>query len=182
MRGFVAIIVVLLLSNPTELEGQETLEDSEFPSEPSLAWPIVGGAGMGLAGWVAGGFVGVAAASDCYDEFCGLQAFIYGAAAGGTVGLALGTHLGNRNRGLFPANVAAGAAVWLASLGLFHALGHDLGNEAAAAVWVIEPVAQFVTTLAVERAVGRARERRYAPRLSIRPRRNGLLVGVELVI
>jgi hypothetical protein len=176
-----SVVVVALLLPFGNLRAQDLTQSREFPEEPSLTWPILEGALVGLGGWVAGGVVGATSAGDsCGHEFCELEGFIYGAAAGGTVGLALGTHLGNRRRGSFPLDVLSGAAVWFASLGVYHAMGHDLGETASAAVWVVEPVAQFITTVVVERATGRARDRRHAPQLSVIPRRDGVAIGVSL--
>ena len=172
MRGFTFVVAVVLLMPFAILHAQELPPNREFPEEPSLTWPVVGGALLGLGGWVAGGIIGVAAQGDCYELDC-LGGFILGAAAGGTVGVALGTHLGNRRRGSFPLDVLSGAAVWGASLGAFYLVGHDLDEPASVAVWIIEPILQFVTTVAVERATGRARSRRQGPQVSVIPQRDG---------
>jgi len=174
----VAIAVPQILFS--SLQAQVAAEDREFPEEPSLTWPVLGGALLGLGGWVVGGVVGAAIGTPCDHDFCELEGFIYGAAVGGTVGLALGTHLGNRRRGNFALDVLTGGAVWFASLGAYHALGGDLGEKDAAAVWVLEPIVQFVATVAVDRAVGRAREKRRRAQLLVIPSLDGFSVGLSL--
>jgi hypothetical protein len=180
MRGVAAVVAVVLLISFSGIRAQDLKSNHEFPEEPTLTWPVLGGALVGLGSWVAGGIVGASIGTNCDHDFCELEGFIYGAAAGGTLGLALGTHVGNRRRGNFALNVLTGGAVWFASLGAYHALGADLGEEDAAAVWVVEPIAQFIATVVVERAVGRAREERHVPRLSVIPRLDGVAVGLSL--
>jgi hypothetical protein len=180
MRGFAMLLGYLLLIPYGGIRAQDLNHTHDFPEEPTLTWPVLGGALAGLGGWVAGGVIGASIGTNCDHDFCELEGFIYGAAAGGTLGLALGTHVGNRRRGNLALNVLTGGAVWFASLGAYHALGGDLGEVDAAAVWVVEPLVQFIATVVVERVVGRAREEQHVPRLSVIPRRDGVAVGLSL--
>jgi hypothetical protein len=177
MRRFTLVVVIALLIPFANFHAQELPPNREFPQEPSLTWPVLGGALGGLGGWLAGGIVGAAADRDCYELEC-VEGFLIGAAAGGTLGLALGTHLGNRRRGSFALDVLSGAAVWGASLGAFYLVGHDLDEAASVAVWIAEPILQFITTVAVERATGRARARSRGPRVSVIPQRDGVGLGL----
>ena len=179
MRRFALALSVVALIPFTRIHAQEQTSDREFPEEPSLTWPILGGALMGLGGWVTGGVIGVAAYSDCYELEC-VEGFIVGAAVGGTVGLAVGTHLGNRRRGNVALDVLSGAGVWFVSLGAAHLVGNGY-EGASVAVWIIEPIAQFITTVAIERAMGRARAQRHLPQVSVIPQGDGsFALGVSL--
>jgi hypothetical protein len=123
---------------------------------------------LGVAGFIAGGLAaGNAAVGDCEDLGC-LEAAFYGAAALGTVGVALGAHLGNGRRGDLLLDLATAAGIWVAGIGPILATGKGDGPYAVAA-FIGVPIAQVVVTAAVERARGRTKARARRADLSIIP-------------
>lgn len=108
---------------------------------------------LGGAGFVAGALVGDAASRECdnADDICIPQAAFYGAAGGGTLGMATGVHLGNRREGKFLLDLLAATAVW--STGIAVAAGSD-DETLQAAVLIAIPVVQLGTTVLVERSTG----------------------------
>jgi hypothetical protein len=131
---------------------------------------------LGIGGWVAGAFTGAAAEANCTDgDYCQAEGILLGAAVGGTVGLALGVHLGNRRRGNFALDVLSGAMVWGASVGAFYLVGADLDEPASVAVLVAEPILQLVTTVVVERARGRSIARKRATNVLVTQTQDGQL-------
>jgi len=158
--------VLLLLAAPLLLSAALTAAQAQTPTLPgaqpqpilnqgSAARPVLMGIGLGAAGFFVGGLTGWALANDCSGEMCAAGPFLLGAAAGGTLGLALGAHLGNHRRGNLALDFLTGAAVWGAGLGIVAATGWDETAATAAAVTV--PIVQLVGTVVVERAVGRSR-------------------------
>lgn len=147
---------------------------AQVAPEPPLSRPVLMGAGLGVVGFFAGGLTATYLARNCTaNELCGLEAAFFGAAAGGTVGLALGTHLGNARRGSLPLDLATGAVVW--GVGIAATVAGN--NDDEARVWigfVTIPIAQLASTVAVERGIGRARARRV--RMSVVPGRDGGIV------
>ena len=135
----------------------------------SVGGPIVGGMLLGGVGFIAGALVGAAIQNEpgC-TEFCNLEGAFYGAAAGGTSGMALGVHLGNRRRGNLGLDFLTAAGVWGAGFTLFLPLANADNNEAALAVLIALPVVQLGATVAVERATGRSRSRPRELGLSLR--------------
>jgi hypothetical protein len=132
--------------------------------EPSIARPIVFGALLGAGSWVAGGLIGyeIANTDSCSgDSFCGLGAFLLGAAIGGSSGLVVGMHLGNNRRGNFPLAWLTSLGIWGAGIGIVFAMDDGVASSGGQhVVWVAIPVAQFAFTLLVERATGRSRAQR----------------------
>lgn len=145
-------------------------------NQGSVISPILAGAGLGIAGFVAGGLTGAALARDCTgSEYCVLQAAFFGAAAGGTVGLAVGVHLGNHQRGSLPLDLLAGAVAWGTGIGI--AAASDWDETVTWVAFATIPLAQLASTVAVERAVAHARARPKGLAISVLPHRAG---GVTL--
>ena len=144
---------------PAAAEAQVTSEDqSEFPTQGSR-WASYGLAtGIGAAGFVAG-FLAAADAvgGDCEELDC-LEAGFYGAAALGTFGVALGSHLGNRRRGNLGLDFAVAAGIWGLGIGPLLLAGNS-GNGAAVLL-VAVPIAQVIVATALDRSVGRKKERK----------------------
>lgn len=114
------------------------------------------GALLGGVGFLAGGAAGFAISRDCTsDEFCQVIGAFYGAAIGGTSGMALGVHLGNDRRGSFALDVLTGAAVW--GLGIGIAAATDWNEPVTWTAFIGVPIGQLAATVAVEQAVGRSR-------------------------
>ena len=80
---------------------------------------IGAGTGLGLVGFVVGGIAAVAITGNrTGDGIWDLEPLFYGAAAGGTLGMALGVHLGNKRRGNLALDIVTGAAIWGAGIGI----------------------------------------------------------------
>lgn len=128
---------------------QEMVQD-----QGSAAASIGAGIGLSLAGFAAGAWIASAMASRDRK----FEAAVYGMSAGGTFGMALGVHLGNRRRGNLALNFLTGAVVLGAGIGIWAASNYDdtVGKVAV----VTTPIVALVSTVAVERAVGRSRSRR----------------------
>ena len=133
----------------------------------SAAGSVVFGALLGGAGFGLGGLIGALASSNCTSfEYCQLEGLFYGAAAGGTFGMALGVHLGNHRRGNLGLDFLTGAGIWGAGIAVV-ALSE---NEAVTTATLIAiPIVQLVSTVLVERLVGRSRARRGAVTLAVGP-------------
>ena len=143
--------------------------------EPTVR-PIVFGLGFGAVSFVAGGYLGAMAAGSCEgSDHCYLGAFLFGGYVGWSLGLAAGTHLGNRRRGNVGYTLAASAVV--GGIGMAVALAVD-------DPWVVvmTPLVQLVSTVVVEREVSRASSRSNQFKMSFGPRSNGTwVVGAEVV-
>jgi hypothetical protein len=141
-------------------------------NQGSAGISVLAGLGLGLGGFAAGGLVGAVIASDCSGgEWCQLEGAFYGAAAGGTLGMALGVHLGNGRRGSLALDFLTGAAVWGAGIGI--AAASDWDGTVSGVAFVTVPIVQFVSTIVVERAIGRSRSRNQNVTVSLAPRIDG---------
>jgi hypothetical protein len=127
----------------------------EEGSEPAVGDVVAAGMGLGAAGFLAGGLTAASFSRGCTSgEYCQLAAVFYGAAAGGTLGMAVGVHLGNRRRGNLALDFMTGAAIWIAGIAVVSSSDWDEGVTKIAFVAI--PAGQLAGTVAVERAVGRA--------------------------
>ncbi|MEN8144183.1 MAG: hypothetical protein ABFS14_04455 [Gemmatimonadota bacterium] len=180
LRGGWALGLTLCFLIPTAAAAQAvSVERGAFPEQGNL-WASYGLAtGIGAAGFVAG-FIAAADASggDCEDLSC-LEAGFYGGALLGTFGVALGAHLGNRRRGNLGLDFATAAGIWGLGIGPL-LLGGDTGGDGAAILFVAVPIAQVLVTAAVDRSVGRKREREHngSLGLSVLPTTDG---GIALL-
>jgi len=132
------------------------------------------GLGLGLAGFLVGGAAGYGLSSGCSEDWCQLPGVFVGAAAGGTFGMALGVHLGNRRQGNLALDCLAGAGVW--GVGFVTLVLWSGWKPPATSVlaWAI-PTVQLITTILVEQAT--ARSRAGPAKVSVVPDGNG---GVAL--
>ena len=90
--------------------------------------------------------------------------------------MALGVHLANHRRGSLVFDFLTGAAIWAAGAGIGFAVANAMDSDAALwTAFVAIPIAQIASTVAVERATGRSRERHRGAALSILPVRGGRL-------
>ncbi len=161
---------------PADLLQRQTDEDRR-----SLGRSISYGVGLGLAGFLVGGYTAVTLARDCIGDYCGLEAAFFGAAAGGTFGMALGVHLGNRRRGNFLLDFVTGAAIWGAGIGI--AASSDWDGDVTKIAFVTIPFVQLAGTVTVERATGRSRTTDRDIAVLIAPGPDGSAVlAVSLVI
>jgi hypothetical protein len=117
------------------------------------------GAGLGVLGWGIGALAGAAIESqgEGYGDCCPWEGVLYGGAAGGGLGLAVGAHIGNRRRGNFLLDVLTSGAVWGAGYLLMRSFAANEDYNGMALTAVVLPPVQFVATVLVERATGRSR-------------------------
>lgn len=126
--------------------------------EGSLIRSILFGALAGAGGFVAGGSLGSKFSDECDDAYdlCIEDGTILGAAGGGTLGMALGVHLGNDGRGSFGKDLLVASGIW--AVGVALALGlSEASEETSVGILVAIPIVQLGATVAVERAAGRRR-------------------------
>ena len=132
--------------------ARQALSRAPGPGHPVPA--VLGGVVGGAAGLFAGGMVGAAMESDCHCDDLALAGIVYGGLIGESVGLALGTHLGDGRGGNFALDLLTSAAG--AGLGLALAAGEN-GGAALISVAAL----QVVLVAAVE--VGAARQKATGP-------------------
>ncbi len=159
------IIVGLVIAAVSRGDAQRqdtiaTARSQQPPGEPDVGNAILGGLGLGAVGFVAGGGAALYVADrfcSPYDDYCPLGYGLVGAAAGASLGMALGVHLGNDRRGSYFIDALTGAAIWGLGIALTAGTGWD---ESAPLMAILIPVAQITATVAVERSVARSRARR----------------------
>ena len=168
-----ATVMLLAASVPTVAAQYRDAFRLTDPNQTQVAKPIsvwrvaASGVGLGLAGFAVGGLIGAGLSGKCTSsDECQAEGAFLGAAVGGTLGMALGVHLGNHRRGNYALDALTGAAVWATGIGIAVATGSESATWAA---FVFIPIVQLVTTVAVERAVGRKRAKALPVALSIVP-------------
>ncbi len=152
------VLIAMSVAQAQQLEPSLVSIAPQDESERSTLPASIGlGIGLGAAGFLVGGAAGYGLSSGCSgDVFCHLPAVFFGAAAGGTFGMALGVHLGNRRRGNLAIDCLAGAGVW--TIGIVTLVTTSQWKPPATTVLAIAvPVAQLVTTVWVEQATSRPR-------------------------
>ena len=102
---------------------------------------------------------------------------------GGTLGLALGVHIGNGRRGNLALDFLTASAVWGAGVGMVFLLEEfkegattqeqEELKEGQAVILLVIPVVQLVATALVEQTTGRSRGRRRRTALLVIPMRDG---------
>ena len=115
---------------------------------PAMAIAGVIGGTVGVFG---GGLIGSAVGGGnaiCGDDACGLEEAVYGAILGESVLLPLGVHLANGRRGNYGLSLLA--SVGIGALGI---LAVDASNDGIPLLVV--PVAQLITSIAIERTTSR---------------------------
>jgi hypothetical protein len=145
--------------------------------EPDVDKPVIGGLAFGAMGFVAGGYL-LASRDSCRGDDGCLESAFFGAAVGGTVGMAIGVHLGNRRRGNVWIDALAGATVWTTGMMIGRAL-HWRGETALYVLTAI-PIAQMITMINVERAAGRAKDRSEGVAIGFVPTRYGAAISVRV--
>ena len=160
----------------------DTIEaPADTSSEAHLGKVYAGGVLLGLTGFFAGGLTGyfVSRGGCAGEDYCGLEGFLIGAAVGGTLGMGYGVHLGNGRRGSLPLVLLTGAGIWGVGIGAAALSGWDDPLTGIVAIGV--PIVQLLGTVAVERATGRAKERKRALSLYAAPDfAGGVLIGANL--
>lgn len=183
-RAVPAVVALLILAAPAL--GAQRLSpppaNEGFPAEPNVSHPLLAGAGLGAAGFLAGALVGYSTVrSRCNqfpEDFCGLPESFYGAAIGGTFGMAVGVHLGNRRRGNLGVDFLTGAAIWAVGIGVVAA--SDWDGVAGVAAFIAVPIAQLAATTAIERSIGRKHERARGATVSLIPTRRGIGLSASM--
>ena len=154
------VIVAVIRGHSQRQDTIAAARSQQLPDEPDVGNAILGGLGLGAAGFLAGGGAAFYVADrSCspYDDCCPPAYGLVGAAAGASLGMALGVHLGNDRRGSYFLDALTGAAVWGLGIAVTAGSGWD---ESASLMATLIPVAQITATVAVERSVARARARR----------------------
>src|SRR5215510_8513526 len=160
MRRCLPMLALLIVATVSTAPAQRltpfnaVFQRTDTPPNTTLA-SFGAGAGLGIAGLLAGGAAGYALASSCSGHaenyVCFVPAIFLGAAAGGTFGMALGAHLGNRRQGNLAIDCLAGLGVW--TIGIVTLVGTSTWKPPATTVLAVAvPVAQLVTTVLVEQA------------------------------
>jgi hypothetical protein len=126
--------------------------------ERSLIRSILFGALAGAGGFYVGGLLGSKLSDECDDAYdlCLEEGTVLGAAGGGTLGLAVGVHMGNGRQGSLGKDLLVASGIW--AVGVALALGlSDASEETSVGILVAIPILQLGATVAVERAAGRRR-------------------------
>ena len=123
--------------------------------EPGIVSTLGAAAGLGLLGWGAGALAGRAIQANCVGDLCEVEGIIYGGAAGGGLGVAVGAHLGNRKRGNFVLDVLTSGAVWALGYALMRSSVNNNDDVGLAITAIVLPPTQLVATVLVERATSR---------------------------
>ena len=172
------VMLGLLWTFPNTGHAQEVLyRNGEFAVQGQQNQPsdrTYGlGIGLGLTGFLSGAFAGHALTRGCgaKDGACNFEAIFYGAAAGGTFGMALGVHLGNMRQGNLGLDFLTGAAIWGAGIGI--AAASQWNEPVGIGAFIVIPIAQLFATVAVERAIGKKRSSNQRVNFSVSPQVNG---------
>ncbi len=143
-------------SGPTQIKPfiYKSPNEQEFKKGGSvigLFWSaLIGGALGYLGGGLLGYEIESSSCNDNYeDSFCGIAGFLIGASAGGALLMPLGTHIANGGRG----NSGVTLLATLGATGL--AWGIAAANESAEDLFVMVPLFQVATSIAVERITGK---------------------------
>jgi hypothetical protein len=152
------------LGQDVDRPSQDRSERQERPDEGSL-WASYGlAAGIGVLGFLAGGYAVIEATKDDCDEFECLDSAFYGAAIAGTIGVGIGSHLGNGRRGNVVLDILTAAGIWGVGIGPLFTTG-DPNHAYGTIMFFTVPIAQVLVTTMVERAVGRSKARKRRDRL-----------------
>jgi len=112
--------------------------------QPNDGAMILGGLVGGAIGVFGGGYLG--ASLNCnsnYDDFCGLEGALWGAAAGVSTLLPLGVHAANGGRGKYGSSLGVSLAIGALGMGIAYST-----NDAVPLLFV--PVAQLISSVAIE--------------------------------
>jgi len=139
-------------------EAAPTVAPATPARKGSLVRSIVFGSALGIAGFWAGGSLGSKLSDECdgSTELCLESGTVLGAAGGGTLGLALGVHLGNDAQGSLAKDLLVASAIWAAGVALALSAS-DVAPDASIGILVAIPIAQLGFTVKTERAAGRRR-------------------------
>jgi hypothetical protein len=167
MRVILLLTLGLLGSQACQLHAQR-LDQFRFPTidtadrelpvtarlNPSTprdeALLAMGGVLGGAAGLFGGAIVGAKLTEDDCDD-CGIVGLVYGGIAGGSALLPLGVHVSNGRRGDYGKSLLASLALGAAGVALSHATDEW-------AIMLAVPVAQLVSSIAIEPGTSRVAE------------------------
>lgn len=166
----IAFLILVVAGRPGSVAAQESYPLPNSPhgrvgallplhpsseNDGSSTASVIWGLGLEAAGILLGGAIGLAVVDCPADEDCELAGAFYGAAAGETLGMALGVHIGNRCRGSFALDVVTATLISGAGIGIAYA--SDWDDEVTLLSFMAVPIAQLIGVTLVERAVGRKR-------------------------
>ncbi len=133
--------------------GTASLDAREGGGLPLLAASgLVAGAAGALGGALAG-LVASCAGREDENESCYLNSWLWGAAIGESLAVPVGVHLANGRRGSLGLSLLASAGLGALGLALLEETHYDPPGAVLVSAGI--PLAQLVTTIAVERATAR---------------------------
>ena len=150
--SFLAAALALALCSPAPTAAQRG------PTLGSVAGAVLGGTVGLLGGGLAGGAI---TSNDCEpgnpDQCLGeaMPGFIWGAGVGMTLGIPLGTHVGNGRRGDLARSLLVSAALFGAEVLVLNRLvddGRTQHMEAVRGVAIAVPIVQIVSSIWIESA------------------------------
>ena len=124
----------------------------KVPKQPSIVFPMLGGAAGAVAGMYGGAFLGASLEEPAHDITPGM---VYGFLAGEMLLLPVGVHLANGRKGSFLADLAV--SVVIGTSAVFATSAMDDGTPL-----VLGALAQYADVIAVERATAKRRLERRA--------------------
>jgi cyanophycinase-like exopeptidase len=152
MRQLSSAALVFLAATGLPAQSAVTSPASPPSVARTFAGALLGGAAGTLAGGVAGAYIGGnRCSSPGNSDTCQL---IEGILVGSTVGFAIGTpvgaHLLNRRRGSLAASLIVSGAIATAGIVAVRAADRQQRNGLVRGIIVAVPIAQLVTTTAIE--------------------------------
>jgi hypothetical protein len=120
----------------------------DVPKQPSIVFPILGGAAGGIAGMYGGVIVGASIEEGPADDIT--PGMVYGLLAGEMLLLPVGVHLGNGRKGSFLADLAVSAVIGTTAVFI-------TSSTDDATPLLIGAAAQYAAVVAVERMTAKNR-------------------------
>ena len=146
-QDYRASILYVAPADSTEPLAYVPRDPVAIQQQPSIMWPLLGGAAGGFVGMVGGLAVG-ASIDDTYDDIS--PAMAYGFVAGEMLLLPVGVHLGNGRKGNFLADLAVSAVIGTTAVLVTSATNDGFPLVLGAA-------AQYGAVVAVERSTARSK-------------------------
>jgi len=183
LRTGISAVAILVFTCPLGFASSLALDPSPYHTpgdeassidSPGTGSPVLWGLLLGGAGFAVGGVTGALIDDECSDkqfaEWCDFDGAFIGAATGGTIGMALGVHLGNRRQGNLALDALVASAVW--GLGML-AFSQTEDDGARFAILVGLPVTQLIATVITEKKTARARHGSRSTSLIVAPTFDG---------
>jgi hypothetical protein len=137
---------------------------------------VIASAGLGAAGFLAGGLLGIVAQLGCTGDQCEIDGLVLGGIFGLTIGSSVGAHAGNRRSGALGVDLVASAGALALGIGLSNLLFEDNGNP----FLLVIPVAQLAAAVTAERKVAARRLQGVHAGVGVRGARPSLSLRVTI--